>query len=345
MSQRTTSPATDLEAMGLTGTDLDLGVRAAAARLAGTIETTPLVPFDSGDVRVELRLKLECEQVTGAFKARGALNQIALLDDAARAAGVVTCSSGNHGRALAWAAKRAGIKATIVMPADAYPNKIEAVRAEGAEVVLAEGRVAAEAVRAELAAAGAHYVPPYDALGTLEGQGTVALEVLEQWPECELLVSPVGGGGLLAGCALAFAGDAARGGPKRWVIGVEPAAAATMAAALDAGHPVQLDTTGSVIQGLTSPNAGELPRAIAQEHVTAMADLTDEEILAAQKRLVREAGLTVEPAGAAAVGFVLLAGIPAELLEGRDGENPLRVVAIVSGGNADPVQLASIREG
>lgn len=343
MTQDSTLDSPALAALGLAGSELDAGVRAAARRLEGVTRRTELVPFDGGDPRIDLRLKLECAQVTGAFKARGAWNQISQLDPAQRAAGVVTCSSGNHGRALAWAARKAGVNATIVMPANAYPNKIEAVRAEGAEVVLAETRVAAEAIRAERAAAGAHYVPPYDARGTLDGQGTVALELIDQWPEFEVLVSPVGGGGLFSGCALALAADTARGGPRRAVVGVEPSRAATMTAALEAGRSVSLDTTGSEIQGLTSPNAGELPRAIVAEYAEAVLTLDDARIFAAQERLVREADLAVEPAGAAATAAVLEGALPARLLEGRGESNRLRVVAIVSGANADPAQLAQLR--
>ena len=119
-------------------------IREAAPRLAGVVRRTPLAAFDQPDTRIELRLKLECLQETGSFKARGAWNQIAQLSAAERAAGVVTTSSGNHGKALAWAARRAGVRATIVMPHDAYPNKIQACRDFGAEVVLAPSRNACE---------------------------------------------------------------------------------------------------------------------------------------------------------------------------------------------------------
>lgn len=324
-------------------TDLDRWVRAAVERLDGVVARTPLVPFASDDRRVELRLKLENRQVTGAFKARGAWNSIAQLTDAERAAGVVTASSGNHGKALAWAAERAGVAATICMPADSYPSKIEAARAHGAEVVLTSDRQAADAEFARRVAAGATAVPPYDARRTLEGQGSVALEVLEQWPEVELLIAPIGGGGLIAGCALVLAAAAAREGRERWLLGVEPEGAAAMVAGLAAGGSVALDAVRSRVQGLTPPFAGRLPLAIVSRFVDAVLTLDDDRILEAQRRLVLEGDEVVEPAGAATAALVWSGGLPAELLAGRGPEDPLRVAAIVSGGNPDPAQLAGLR--
>jgi len=195
-------------------------IRQAAARLRGVVERTPLAPFPiSGQVSgriageaggpagleaIELRLKLECLQVTGSFKARGAWNQISQLDERGRRAGVVATSSGNHGRALAWAAERAGVPCTIFMPKDAYPNKIAACREHGAQVVLGADRPEAERLCAEAVARGKVLVHPYAAWRTLEGAGTVGLEIAEDWPEVEVVVIPVGGGGLLAGSSLAL---------------------------------------------------------------------------------------------------------------------------------------------
>ena len=139
--------------------DLDRWIRAAAERVDGVVERTRLVAFDAGDPRLELRLKLENEQVTGAFKARGAWNSVAQLDEAERTAGVATASSGNHGKALAWAAERAGLRATICMPENSYPSKIEAARAHGAEVVLTPDRRAANAEFARRVAGGFDTAP------------------------------------------------------------------------------------------------------------------------------------------------------------------------------------------
>jgi threonine dehydratase len=316
-----------------------IDVPAAARRLAGVVRSTRLLPFDAGDARVDLRLKLECEQETGSFKARGAWNNLAQLTAAERRAGVIATSSGNHGKALAWAARRAGVRATIVMPADAYPNKVQACRDEGAEVLLAPTRAEAEALCAERVSAGQVLIHPYDADRTVEGAGTAALEVAEEWADFEVLVVPVGGGGLIAGSALALK---RRPGPRPAVVGVEPAGAATLSAGTQAGRPVILQEIQSKVQGLCPLYAGELNVAVALEYVDWVVTLEDEEIFDAQKELVR-AGHTVEPAGAA--GFAAVRGrhLPPELHEGRSANAPLRVAVLVSGGNPDPAQLASLR--
>ena len=160
-------------------------VRRAAVRLRGVVERTPLAPFPgafTGSPGIDLRLKLECLQVTGSFKARGAWNQISQLDDRERRAGVTATSSGNHGRALAWAAERAGVPCTIFMPSDAYPNKIEACRKHGANVVLGADRPDAERRCAEAIAGGMVLIHPYAAWRTIEGAGTVGLEIAQDWP-------------------------------------------------------------------------------------------------------------------------------------------------------------------
>ena len=330
-------------------TDLfELDLDAAARRLEGVVRETPLVAFPAPDPRIELRLKLECLQETGSFKARGAWNNLAQLTEAERAAGVVAASSGNHGRALAWAARRAGVPATIAMPKDAYPNKIQACRDEGAEVVLGETREHAEQLCRERVEAGAVLVHPYDREGTIQGAGTVGREALRQWPEAELLLVPVGGGGLLAGCALAARAHRDAGGACR-VVGVEPEGAATMRAALAAGHPVPFEPMTSAVPGLTPPAAGQRNARICAQLTEGVLLLSDAVILETQARLVREGGWVVEPAGGAAPAAVLSGALERELghewLAGRSAEDPLRVIAIVSGGNPDPAQLAAIRAG
>jgi threonine dehydratase len=295
-----------------------IDVHAARARIAGKIERTPLVPFGGPD----LRLKLECLQVTGSFKARGAWNHAVQL--APRTA-VVTTSSGNHGKALAWAARERGLRATIVMPRDAYANKVAACRELGAEVVLAATRLEGEEISAGRARAGAVLVPPYDHERTIEGQGTVGLEIVEEWPEVEAILVPLGGGGLVSGIATAC--------PGKRVFGVEPAGAPKMTLALARGEPVRLDTVRSKVQGLVPPAAGRLTLAIVKEKVERVFTLEDDAIFAAQKELVR-AGFTVEPAGAAA-----LALWRSGLVDAR------RIAVVVSGGNPDPDQLAAIAGG
>lgn len=313
------------------------GVRAAARALAGHVRRTPLVPVPSGNPRIELRLKLENLQWVGAFKARGAWNHVRQLTAEQRARGVVAASSGNHAKALAWAAARAGVPATVCMPANAYRSKIAAARAYGAEVVLTEDRRGADEHAAALAAKGALLVPPYDHCDTLEGQGTAALEILDQWPGVDALAVPVGGGGLFAGCCLVWS-DAGRELP---VLGVEPAGAAAMTASLSAGSAVQLERVDSAIQGLTPPGAGRATHAVVQAAGARTVTLTDGEILEGQRRLV-ERGWTVEPAGAAAPAAVFLDRLP-DAWRGLAGNRPLRVAALVSGGNPDPDQLAGLR--
>ncbi len=315
-----------------------IDVRAAALRLEGVVRTTALQPFPARDPRLELRLKLESQQETNSFKARGAWNQIAQLTPAERAAGVVTTSSGNHGRALAWAARRAGVRATIVMPAGTYPNKIEACRAEGAEVVLLPTREEAERECARRVAAGAVLVHPYKQARTIEGAGTVGLELAAQWPELEVALFPAGGGGLVAGSALALVSAL---GERVQVIGVEPEGAPNLTQSLEAGEVVPLARITTAVQGLCPLDTGELNLALAERYLSGTVLLSDEEIYAGQQVLVR-AGLTVEPAGAAAFAAILHDALPPEMLAGRSAANPLRVACVLSGGNPDPAQIAAL---
>lgn len=316
----------------------EIDVEAAAARIGASVRRTELVPFDAGDPRVELRLKLENRQQTGSFKARGATNNVLCLDAEERRAGVVACSSGNHGAALAWAAARAGVRATIVMPEDAYPNKIAACRGHGAEVVLVPDRQAADEEADRRAAQGSVFVHPYDRPGTVEGAGTVGLEIAEQWPAVEAVLAPIGGGGLIAGSSLAL--RRTLDGSVR-VLGVEPAGAPNMHRSLAAGGPQRIDRITTEVQGLCPTTAGALNYAICSRTLDGVVLVEDEEVYRAQRRLV-EHGETVEPAGAATTAAVLTSRLPAELLEGRGGDDPLRLVAVVSGGNADPTQLEAL---
>jgi threonine dehydratase len=315
-----------------------MDIEGAARRIEGVVERTALVPFASGDERVELRLKLECLQSTGSFKARGAWNQVSQLSPEQRSKGVVTVSSGNHGKALSWAAARAGIRACVVMPADAYPNKIEACRSFGAEVVLAPSRDDADRICAERVAAGAVLIHPFDDLKTIEGPATLGLEIADDWPEVEAVVVPLGGGGLVSGIALALEGRL----PRTSCIGVEPAGAAKMTRAIAAGRPVRLSEVTTKVQGLCPLQAGRITHEICSRRVTVLT-LDDETILAGQRTLVRDGGWVVEPAGAAAAALVLARALPADLLRGRSALDRVRVAAVVSGGNPDPAQLAAVR--
>jgi threonine dehydratase len=317
----------------------DIDVLAASERLAGVVHRTPLVPFKSSNDRVELRLKLECLQETGSFKVRGAWNQVSQLSETQRQAGIVATSSGNHGQALAWAAARARVGATVVMPETSYPNKIKACRDYGAEVILAKDREEAELLCERRVAHGATLVHAYDAEQTIAGAGTVGLEVCQDWPEIEVLIVPVGGGGLVTGSVIAartLLGDGVK------VMGVEPKGAPTMSRALDVGRPVLGEPISTEVQGLCPSGAGHLNTEICLELLDHMLTLGDPDIFAAQARLVRHSDWIVEPAGAAAAAVVFSRQLPSELVANRDANDPLRVCAIVSGGNPDPTQLASL---
>ena len=310
----------------------------AQARIAEATTRTPLVAHATADDRIDLRLKLENRQSIGAFKARGAINSIAKLSPEQRAAGVIATSSGNHGKALSWAAARSGVKATIVMPANAYPNKIQACRDEGADVELYDDRATADEYVEEQAAAGRTLIHPFDADNTIEGAGTVGIEIAEGWPEVELVVVPIGGGGLVSGIALALNRTL---GDSVCVLGAEPEGAASMAESLRAGEPVSVMVTTEV-QGLSPPRVGDRNMAICAELLAGVELLSDEEIYAAQRELVG-AGETVEPAGSAAVAAIREGRLEPWLAK-RTADDPLRVVAVVSGGNPAPEQLAAIKD-
>lgn len=315
-----------------------LRIREAAERIRGVVRHTPLSPFALDDERIELRLKLENRQETGSFKARGAWNQLSQLSPQERSAGVVAASSGNHGRAVSWAAQRAGVAATIVMPENSYPNKIRACRELGAEVVLTPTREGADVECAARVTAGRVLIHPYAAERTLQGAGTVGLEIAQDWPEVELVVFPVGGGGLLSGSSLALRQSL---GEDVCILGAEPTGAPSMTLGLEAGEPVDVGEITTVVQGLCPINSGAINIEICSAAVNGVQLLDDDEIHAAQRRLVR-AGEIVEPAGAAASALVFRAEL-GSLLEGRDARDPLRVAAVVSGGNPDSAQLERLR--
>lgn len=311
----------------------------AAARVRGVVKRTPLAPLDSGDARVDLRGKMENRQETGSFKARGAWNQVSQLDAAQKKAGVVCASSGNHGKALAWAAQRAGVPATIVMPKNAYANKIQACRDHGATVVLAEDRLAADRECAARVAAGMALVHPYDAERTIQGAGTVGVEIAEDWPQVEVVVVCVGGGGLVSGTSLALRRKLGRAVK---IYGAEPEGSPSLTRGIAAGAPVHLEKITSQVQGLTPTYSGQINVDVCATTLDGTILLADDVIFAGQKRLVA-AGEVVEPAGAAAYSAVVARKLPASLYEGRTSKNPLRVAVVVSGGNPDPAQLESVR--
>ena len=299
-------------------------VRRAAAALEGVAVRTPLVTVPAEHLPgPPVMLKCEQFQPIGAFKVRGAFTAISRLPDAERARGVVTHSSGNHGQAVAFVARHFGVRAVIVMPADAAAVKVDGVRRHGGEVAFVTDRSRRQARCEELAREqGLVIVPPYENPDVIAGQATCGLEILEQQPDVETIVVQVGGGGLIAGVAAVV--HALR--PEVEVVAVEPAGAAKLARALEAGHPVRLDAVQSIADGLLPFQIGTLPFAVMRGIVRCAVQVSDAEIGRAVRFLHERMQLDVEPSGAAAF---------AALLAGRvRPAGP--TVAILSGGNVDP---------
>jgi threonine dehydratase len=308
-------------------------VRAAAERIKPIARVTPLVDV-SGPAGRPLFLKCENLQPGGAFKIRGAYNMVAQLQPAERAAGVITYSSGNHGQAVALAARTLGAPAVVVMPTSAPKVKIEGARAFGAEIILAgttsvERRARAEA---EAAARGLTMVPPFDHEWIIAGQGTAGLEILEQRPDVEAVLVPIGGGGLAAGVAAAIK----QSKPSVTIIGVEPTGAAAMKVSVDAGHPVTLPRTDSIADGLMPVRPGDITFAHVRRFVDRVITVDDREIAAAVLWIFANARVVAEPSGAATTAAVLSRSFDAV----PDLAGP--VVAIVSGGNMAPERIAEL---
>ncbi len=295
-------------------------VERAAGVIAGRLHRTPT--FSARSLADDLFLKAELLQRTGSFKPRGVLNKLASLTVEERAAGVISVSAGNHAQALAWGAAGEGIDAVLVMWRDADPAKVEATRAYGAEVDLeavdpADAFRRLEELRAET---GRTFVHPFDDPLVLAGQGTVGLEILEDVPDAETIVVPVGGGGLIGGIASACVPAGVR------VVGVEPEGSRALHAALEAGESVPV-ATDSFAQALNAPFAGELSVSACRALGVDVVLVSDDEIARAFRLLYSRAKLACEPGGAAAVAAVLSGKV-----EGG------KTVCVVSGGNvAGPI--------
>ena len=298
-------------------------IDAAAARLQGRIVRTPLLRTSLGRPSTPLFVKAECLQTGGSFKLRGALNAVSLLDASQWKRGVVTHSSGNHGQALARAARAAGISATIVMPREAPEVKRRATEAQGATVVLVDMADRASTVDEIVARTGAVFIPPYDHAAIIAGQGTVGLEIVDDLPDPATVLVPVSGGGLLSGIATAVRSVS----PSTRIVAVEPALAGDLAEGFAAGQRVTWDTarTGRTIaDGLRTVSVGELN----WRHITALVDdvvtVSEDEIRTAMRDVILDTRLVCEPSGAVAV-----AGFRAH----PNVVGPGPAVAVVSGGN------------
>jgi len=311
-------------------------IRAAAGRIAGVVVRTPLLPCLWSDPDRPLWLKPESLQATGAFKIRGAVNAVATLTPEERSRGVVAHSSGNHAQAVAYAARLAGIKATIVMPDTAPAVKLAATRAHGAEVVTVHPDDR-DARTAELVAAhGYALIPPYDDPRIIAGQGTVGLEIAADAPDVDVVLVPVSGGGLSSGVAVAIKALC----PGSYVVLVEPELAGDAAESFNRGERIawtNAQTGRTMADGLRVPVLGELPWAHLRRYADAVVTVTEDEIAEAVRVLAHNARLVAEPSGAVATAAYLFHAD--ELPVGR------RHVAVVSGGNVEPAQYANLLNG
>lgn len=308
-------------------------IRAAAERTCAIVKRTPVFTSRTFDGLSGASVFFKCEnfQSGGAFKIRGAANFVLSIPKDQLGCGVVTFSSGNHGQAVAIAAESLGIRATIVMPADAPALKLAATRAHGARIVTynraTEDR---EAIGQRIAReTGATLIPPYDHPWTITGQGTAALELLDEAPDLDALVIPIGGGGLIAGSSIVA--HAIRASIR--VFGVEPEHGNDTLLSLRAGSRVEIELPETIADGLRATKPGGLTFPIVQKHVEDVALVSDSEIRAAMKFLLMRMKILVEPSGAASAAAVMHGKLPPGIR---------KIGVILSGGNVDLEYLKSL---
>ena len=307
-------------------------VRDAAHRIRPLARRTPVLTSSGFNAEAGLSSFFKCEnfQKGGAFKIRGAANLILSLPKESLARGILAYSSGNHAQAVAIAARHVGAQATIVMPEDAPRSKLESTRAYGAHIVTYDRqREKRETIAAKiLQETGAALVPPFDHPMIIAGQGTAALELLEEVPALDALITPVGGGGLLSGCATI----AKEINPKIRVFGAEPEEANDTFLSMAAGTRIAIPTPNTIADGLRANQPGEITFPVMQKFVERILVVTEDEIRAAQKFLLQRLKILVEPSGATSAAAVLFHKLPADI----------RTVGVVlSGGNADLEQLCA----
>ncbi len=306
-------------------------IQAARQRIESAAVYTPLLEVSSPSPKPQaasLLLKCENLQPMGAFKIRGAFNMISQLSPEQLKRGVITYSSGNHGQAVALAARTLGAPAVIVMPTTAPAVKVDGCKGYGAEVIMEGTTSLHRQARAEKEARerGLTIVPPFDHRMIIIGQGTTGLEILEQCPDLGTVFVPVGGGGLASGVATAIK----LSNPSVRIVAVEPAGAPKLSRSLEAGHPVTLDSSASIADGLMNLRPGDLTFAHIQKFVDEVVTVSEAEIAAAVGWLFRNARIVAEPSGAIATAAVSL-GL---------GHPTGKVVAIVTGGNVAPEKFA-----
>lgn len=301
-------------------------IREAAVRIRPLARRTPVMTSRSVDERAGVRVFLKCEnfQRGGAFKIRGASNLILSLSKDELTRGVVAFSSGNHAQGVAIAAQYAGTEATIAMPADSPRSKMEATRALGARILIYDRlREDREAIAARVVGEkGGTLVPPYDHPLIMAGQGTTALELLEDQPEIDALVTPAGGGGLLSGCATIA--KSLRPGIR--IFGAEPERANDMALSFAAGKRIEIPPPETIADGLRSPIPGKLTFPVIQRLVEKILLVSEEQIKETMRFLMERMKIVVEPSGAVGVAAVMNGMLPAGIRS---------VGVVISGGNVD----------
>ena len=305
----------------------------AQARIRQAVHKTPLIGSKTLSEWIGVPIYLKCEnfQKTGSFKVRGALHRLLQLTQEERARGVATFSAGNHAQAVAWAAASEGIPSLVVMPENASPTKVAASKSYGAEVILhGDANAAFKKVLEVAEQRGLTFVHPFDDEEVVAGHGSCALEIVEQLTDVGSVVVPVGGGGLSS----AIAATMAVLKPEVSVWGVEPEGAPSMHRSLESGKPIQLDSIKTIADGLAPPMAGSLNYELLAAHAHGVVLVTDDEIIYALKALLERTKLVVEPSGAAALAALLANRIPLE--------PTIPVVVVLSGGNADLIQLARL---
>lgn len=306
----------------------------ARAVVAPFVYHTPLLTSRSLSEATgfDVRLKAELFQRGGSYKVRGPTNKISKLSDEERARGVICSSAGNHSQGVAIAARQNGVKAVVVMAENATPSKIAATRGYGAEVVL-HGSIWDEANEKALELVeerGLTYIHPFDDPDLIAGQGTVGLEILDDFPDVELIVVPIGGGGLISG--ISMAAKSIR--PNIRIVGVESSGAPAMKRSVEAGERITLDHVDCVIDGLRVQRVGEYTLSVVSRFVDEIVTLPDEQIFDALLWLMTRAKLVAEGAAAAPVGALLQGLI--------DAPPGTKVVSVVSGGNLDVEQLRGL---
>ncbi len=312
-------------------------VRAAAGRLKGEAHRTPVITSRTLDELVggAVKLKAECLQRTGSFKFRGAFNKISSLAAEGSRPGVLAVSSGNHAQAVALAARLVGLRATIVMPADAPGVKLAATRGYGAEIVTYDRYTEDREALARRIASDRRltFVHPFDDPLVIAGQGTAALELVQDAGELDVLIAPVSGGGLIAGCATVVTETC----PGARVIGVEPEAGDDYRRSLEAGQRLAIDVPSTIADALQVTMPGELTFSINRALLDSIVTVRDEELVAAMRFAFERLKLVIEPGGAAGLAALLAGKLPLT--------PEVRVGVVLSGGNVDPERFGQLIQG